>query len=116
MEGKLGALDDVAIARIAPEHIDSFHRGLNFVSHERQYLDIFDAGPRAQFRDYIEKQISNGDPFFVALAQGEVVGWCDIKRHSLPANVHSGTLNIALVSRFRDRGLGFRLISATLEQ
>jgi RimJ/RimL family protein N-acetyltransferase len=116
MEHRLGALDDVAVAPIALEHIDSFHQGLDLVARERQYLDISDAGPLAHFRDYIEKQISNGDPFFVALARGEVVGWCDIERHRFAANVHSGTLNIALVSRFRDRGLGFRLISATLEQ
>jgi RimJ/RimL family protein N-acetyltransferase len=116
MEHGLGALDDVAVAPIAPEHIDSFHQGLDLVARERQYLDISDAGPLAHFRDYIEKQISNGDPFFVALAQGEVVGWCDIERHRFAANVHSGTLNVALVPRFRDRGLGFRLISATLEQ
>src|SRR5271170_4776076 len=82
MEHKLGALDDVAIAPIAPEHIDSFHRGLDLVARERQYLDISDAGSLARFCDYIEKQISNGDPFFVALAQGEVVGWCDIERHA----------------------------------
>jgi RimJ/RimL family protein N-acetyltransferase len=94
----------------------AFIKGWTFVARERQYLDISDAGPLAHFRDYIEKQISNGDPFFVALARGEVVGWCDIERHRFAANVHSGTLNIALVSRFRDRGLGFRLISATLEQ
>src|ERR1700722_14073908 len=116
MEHQLGALDDVAIEPIAPEHINSFHRGLDLVARERQHLDISDAGPLAHFRDYIKKQISNGDPLFVALAQGEVVGWCDIERHRFAANVHSGTLNIALVPRFRDRGLGFRLISATLEQ
>jgi ribosomal protein S18 acetylase RimI-like enzyme len=116
MEHKLGALDDVTIGPITPEHINSFHRGLDLVARESQYLDISDAGPLAQFRDYIKKQISNGDPLFVALAQDEVVGWCDIERHRFAANVHSGTLNIALVPRFRDRGLSFRLISATLEQ
>jgi RimJ/RimL family protein N-acetyltransferase len=116
MEDKLAPLDDVAIAPIAPEHIDSFHRGLDLVARERKYLDISDAGPFSDFRDYIVRQISNGDPFFVALARGEVVGWCDVERHTSAANVHSGTLNIALIPRFRDRGLGFRLISATLEQ
>jgi RimJ/RimL family protein N-acetyltransferase len=38
MEHKLGALDDVAIEPIAPEHINSFHRGLDLVARERQYL------------------------------------------------------------------------------
>ena len=58
MEHKLGALDDVAIEPIAPEHINSFHRGLDLVARERQHLDISDAGPLAHFRDYIKKQIS----------------------------------------------------------
>lgn len=44
MEHKLGALDDVAIEPIAPEHINSFHRGLDLVAYGRQYLDISDAG------------------------------------------------------------------------
>ncbi len=112
----MGAVADVVIAPIAPEHINSLHRGVDLVAREREYLDISDAGSLARFRDYIERQISNDDPFFVALVQGEVVGWCDIERHSFAANVHSGTLNIALVPAFRDRGLGFRLISTTLER
>jgi ribosomal protein S18 acetylase RimI-like enzyme len=116
MEYRLGALEDVAVAPIAPEHVDSLYQGVDLVARERLYLDISDAGPLAHFRGYIEKQISNGDPFFVALAQDKVVGWCDIERDSFAANVHCGTLNIALIPGFRDRGLGFRLISATLEQ
>jgi RimJ/RimL family protein N-acetyltransferase len=107
---------DIAITPIAPEHIEGLRHSIDVVARERRYLDIFEAAPLDKFREYTQKQISNGDPFFVAMALGEVVGWCEVERDKGPANAHCGTLNIAILPAFRGRGLGFKLISTVLQQ
>jgi RimJ/RimL family protein N-acetyltransferase len=58
----------------------------------------------------------NGDLRFVALAEGEVAGWCDIQRHSFPAHAHRGTLGMGITRPYRGLGLGVRLLTATLDQ
>ena len=51
----------------------------------------------------------------LALAGAEVVGWCDVIRKPFPGFEHSGTLGMGLLPAYRGRGLGARLIAATLE-
>jgi RimJ/RimL family protein N-acetyltransferase len=107
---------DASIVPIAAEHIESFHRALDTVARERKYLVLLEAPPLPQLREFILDIIRNGDPQFVALAEGEVVGWCDIRRHFFPALAHRGTLGMGIIPAYRGRGLGSRLIRTTIEQ
>ena len=107
---------DVAIVPIAPEHIESFHRALDLVARERKYLTLLEAPPLPQTREFVLDLIKNGDLQFVALADGEVVGWCDIRRHFFAAHAHRGTLGMGVVPACRGRGLGLRLIQAVLDE
>jgi RimJ/RimL family protein N-acetyltransferase len=52
----------------------------------------------------------------VALAGGSVVGWCDIRREFFPSRAHRGTLGMGLLPAWRGRGIGRRLLEATLAQ
>jgi RimJ/RimL family protein N-acetyltransferase len=106
---------DMPIVPIAAEHIESFHRALDIVARERKYLVLLEAPPLAQMREFVSNIIRNGDPQFVALAKGEVVGWCDIRRHFFPALAHRGTLGMGIIPAYRGRGLGLRLIQTTIE-
>jgi len=101
---------------IAADHIGSFHRALDVVARERQYLTLLEAPPLEQTRDFVLESLKKGDPRFVAVAAGEVVGWCDIGRHPFAAHAHRGSLGMGLVPEFRGRGLGFRLITAALHE
>lgn len=105
---------DVSVVPIAPEHIESFHRALDTVARERKYLTLLEAPPLPQTRDFVMENIKSGNPGFVALAQGEVVGWCDVRRHFFPAHAHRGTLGMGIIPAYRGRGLGALLLSATL--
>jgi len=100
---------------IAPEHIESFHRALDTVARERKYLTLFEAPQLPQTREFVMENITSGNPQFVALEEGEVVGWCDIRRHFFPAHAHRGTLGMGIIPAYRGRGLGARLLNATLE-
>jgi RimJ/RimL family protein N-acetyltransferase len=105
---------DIAIVPTRPEHIESFHRALDIVARERKYLALLEALPLAQTREFVMGMIEKGGLQFVALANREVVGWCDIQRHGFPSRAHRGTLGMGIVPAYRGRGVGLRLIQATL--
>jgi RimJ/RimL family protein N-acetyltransferase len=104
------------VAPIAPEHIESFRRAVDIVARERKYLTLLEAFPLPQTRAFVLGLMEKGDPMFVALAHGEVVGWCDIQRHPFPAHSHRGTLGMGVVPDYRGRRIGARLMDQTLKQ
>ena len=105
---------DIAIVPTTPEHIASFHRALDIVARERKYLTLMEALPLPQTREFVMGMLDKGGLQFIALADREVVGWCDIQRHGFPSRAHRGTLGMGIVPAYRGRGIGLRLIRATL--
>ena len=103
------------VAPIKPEHIEGFHRAVDSVARERKFLTLLEALPLPQTREFVLDNIKSGNPQFIALTGGEVVGWCDVRRHVFPAHAHRGTLGMGIVPAHRGRGLGVRLLNATLE-
>jgi ribosomal protein S18 acetylase RimI-like enzyme len=108
-------MNAVEIVPIAPEHVESFHRALDFVARERRYLSFLEAPPLESARAFVLDMINHGHPQWVALSTGEVVGWCDVTPKTRPIYAHSGVLGIALLPPFRGQGIGKRLIPRTLD-
>lgn len=106
----------ITILPVRPENILSFHKALDMVSRERKYLTFLEAPPLDRFREFVTTMIADGNPQFVALVEQEVVGWCDIRRHSHPAHAHRGSLGMGIIPSYRGQGLGFRLIDAAMKQ
>jgi hypothetical protein len=71
-------INAVEIVPIAEGHIEAFHRTLDIVARERRYLAFLEAPPLQATRTFILGVISQDYPQFVAMADGEVAGWCDI--------------------------------------
>lgn len=107
---------DVTIAPTAPEHVQGLHRVLDITARERKYFGVFEAAPLPKVREHVANMLERGNPYFIALAADEVVGYCEIERVNFPANAHAGILEIGILPTFRDRGLGFRLISSVLAE
>ena len=105
---------ETRIEPIAAEHIEGFHKALDTVAREREYLTMLEAFPLEQTRAFVLGMIENGNPQFVALADNKVVGWCGISRHTFPSHAHAGSLGMGLIPAYRGQGLGRRLIEATL--
>ncbi|MBY5791280.1 GNAT family N-acetyltransferase [Rhizobium leguminosarum bv. viciae] len=105
----------IRIEPIAAVHIDSFHRTLDVVAREKKYLSMLEASPLPQTREFVMGMIAKGNPQFVATAEGEVVGWCDISRHFFPSHAHRGRLGMGVLPAYRGRGLGRRLVQTTLK-
>ncbi|MGY4475961.1 N-acetyltransferase family protein [Bradyrhizobium sp. USDA 3364] len=107
-------MSTVDIVPIREEHAEGFHRTLDVVARERRYLSFLEAPPIEMTRAFVRDNIDNGFPQLVALANGEVVGWCDVRRKARPIHAHVGVLGMGLLPAFRGQGLGLRLIQQAL--
>ena len=54
------AMNAVEIVPIADEHIESFHRALDFVARERRYLSFLEAPPLEAARAFVLDMIKHG--------------------------------------------------------
>jgi len=105
---------NIEIAPMTPERIESFRKVVDAVARERRYLTLLEAPPLPDTRAFVLDLLIKGDPAFVALADGEVIGWCDIRRHIFPSHAHRGTLGMGILPAYRSRGAGRQLIGAAL--
>ena len=51
---------------------------------------------------------------YVAVENGMVIGWCDVFSHWAYAIAHVGSLGMGVRAEYRGRGIGERLLRATL--
>jgi len=107
-------MTSVEIVPIAQDHIESFHRTLDFVARERRYLSFLEAPPLPSVRAFVLDNIKQGYPQLVAVSAGRVVGWCDVVPKPRPIYAHGGVLGMGLLPVFRGQRLGDRLIRQTL--
>ncbi len=77
---------------------------------------MLEAQSEADTLRFVKNNLENGNPMMVALAGREVIGWCDVRREFFPSRAHRGTLGTGLLPQWRGRGVGRRLIEATLTQ
>jgi ribosomal protein S18 acetylase RimI-like enzyme len=104
------------IRTISEHDIEGFRAALDSVARERRFLSFLEAAPIDQMRAFVLKNIADGLPQFVVLADGQVVGWCDIlpnPRKTVQA--HCGTLGMGLMPNYRGRGIGRALILRTMD-
>ncbi len=102
------------VERIKREHIEGFHQALDLVARERKYLAFLEAPPLETSTKFVLGNIRDGNPQFVALEAGKVIGWCDIVRKNMIVRKHCGLLGMGLLTKFRGQGIGTRLIAETM--
>ena len=106
----------IEIVPITAEYTEGFHACLDSVARERRYLGFVEAPSLESVRAFVEANIAADVPQFVALAGGEVVGWCDISPKTREGFRHCGHLGIGVHDDFRGQGVGTRLLAATVEK
>jgi ribosomal protein S18 acetylase RimI-like enzyme len=104
-----------SILPISEEHIDGFRSAVDSVAREHLFLALLEAPPMEAVREFVLTNIRFGNPQFVALANNDVVGWCDIIPGTRPVFRHSGVLGMGVIREFRHQGIGTALIKATLD-
>ncbi len=102
------------IVAISESHVEGFHAALDRVAREKRYLALLEAPPMEDTRKFVLENIRSGNPQFVAVVDGLVVGWCDVVRSPREIARHCGTLGVALIPEYRRAGLGRRLMQAAI--
>ncbi|HXK22648.1 MAG TPA: GNAT family protein [Myxococcota bacterium] len=105
----------VLLREAGARDLGGFLRCLDVVARERRYLAMVEGPTRAEAEAFLADARARGMVQQVAVAGAEVVGWCDVIRKPFPGFEHSGTLGMGLLPAYRGRGLGARLLAATLE-
>ena len=103
------------VRAIRKEDAPGFRTVLDAVSKERKFLARFEAHPEDRVRAFVDSNVNLGHPQFVAEEDGQIVGWCD----ALPGTVSAGTahighLGMGVLKSQRGKGIGRRLIEATI--
>ncbi len=106
---------EIIIEPIEEKHVEGFREALDIVARERKYLVFLEAPPVEAMLSFVRDNIAAGHPHMVAVADGKVVGWCDIRRGARAAQAHCGVLGMGIIPGYRDRGLGRRLMLTALE-
>jgi ribosomal protein S18 acetylase RimI-like enzyme len=104
------------ILPIEEKYIAGFHSCFDGIAKEKKYLASTEAHPLESTRNFILANIKAGTPHFVAVENGNVIGWCDIIRESIPTFSHTGTLAMGLKASYRGQGIGRSLLLAALQQ
>jgi ribosomal protein S18 acetylase RimI-like enzyme len=111
-------LDEFAPCRVVPlgrEHLSGFHAALDSIAREGRYLAMLQAPPFSRTRRFVLDSLHDGAVHFVALAgRDTVIGWCDLRPKAAVTLRHSAVLGMGVVEEFRGRGVGSRLLAATL--
>lgn len=106
----------MTIVPVAEEHIRGYHEAVDRVARERRYLAFLEALPIEKSAAFVRENIAQGNPHVVALAGGEVVGWCDICPIPRPVYAHGGVLGMGIVEEHRGKGIGEALMRAALAE
>jgi len=105
----------VAIRPIALADIEAFAALTDLVMRERRYMAFLEGFPIDEAAAFVARNLRLRNPQLVADDAGRVIGWCDIRRETIPVYAHCGHLGMGLHPDYRGKGLGERLIRASLD-
>ena len=103
-----------SVVPIAEEHVAGLRACLDAVARERRYLAQVEAQPLERMAAFVQDSVKKNAAHYVALDEGAVVGWCDIFADLASAVAHCGGLGMGVLESHRGRGIGNRLLAATL--
>jgi len=86
------------------------------VARERRYLGNVRGFTVEETRSFLASFAETGGVQFLALADGVVVGWCDVTPLPFEGMRHVGRLGMGLLPAYRGQGLGKRLLREVLRR
>jgi RimJ/RimL family protein N-acetyltransferase len=116
MADQRGAGPPVRVIPAGPEHTASIQATLEAVTAEHRWLFSVEAPDVADVTAHLVDHLRTDSPFFVAVEDGPVVGFCEIQRSLRPGALYVGSLGMAVHDAYRRRGIGARLLSACVAE
>jgi ribosomal protein S18 acetylase RimI-like enzyme len=105
----------VTISACEEKHFAGVHAALSTVAAEKKYLATTEAPAFHTFVGYYRGVLDSHFPFYVALNDDQVAGWCDISSVFGGSRKHVGVLGLALLPEYRHQGLGAKLLDAAIQ-
>jgi ribosomal protein S18 acetylase RimI-like enzyme len=102
------------IVSLQPSHFDALWQVFDCVAREKHYLASQHAPEPAVMRGYLQAYVDHAQPYYVALVDGQVSGWCSIQPVHGQARAHVGMLGMGLLPIVRGQGIGRRLMQAAV--
>jgi ribosomal protein S18 acetylase RimI-like enzyme len=109
------AAANIEIVPIGRAHLTGFHAAVDKIAKERRYLAMLEAPSFTRTRRVVLDSLKAGAVHVVAVVDGEVIGWCDLRPKTAPTLRHSAVLGMGIVAAYRRRGIGSRMLATTLE-
>ncbi|HRD69199.1 MAG TPA: GNAT family N-acetyltransferase [Legionella sp.] len=107
---------NVEIIPITEEHIEGFWSAVDSVARERKYLAFLEGPPINCTREFVLGNIEENWPHFIAVSDGQIIGWCDISALDRPVFAHTGSLGIGILASYRGLGIGKRLMEMSIQK
>lgn len=105
---------DIRIQYASAPYFSRLREALQVVAAERVYLEMVEAPPLDTVSRFQADLIEKNGPSYYAIEGERVVGWCDIFPHKNPRQSHRGGLGMGLLPAYRGKGLGAKLLDATV--
>ena len=105
----------IAVRPVAFGDIAGLRDCVGAVTLERRFLAFTRPFSLQETALYVARIIDNGYVQYVADDAGRIVGWCDVTPKAGHVHAHVGELGMGVAEGWRGRGLGSRLIDASLK-
>ncbi|MEO8741261.1 MAG: GNAT family protein [Casimicrobiaceae bacterium] len=107
--------EQVTVRPIALADIAAWRDCVGEVMSERRWLAFVEPFPLPQSAAFVAANIASGNPHVVADDGSSIVGWCDIRRDTVPSYAHDAMMGMGLRAANRRHGLGERLLCSALD-
>jgi ribosomal protein S18 acetylase RimI-like enzyme len=104
----------IDIERITESRVEGFRACLDAVAREKQFLARTESPPLERIAEFVRESVKNDAAQYVAIDGTAVVGWCDVFPDQADALRHRGSLGMGVLEGYRGRGIGKKLVVATL--
>lgn len=104
------------IIPMTQDYIEQYAAALDAVCRERIYLGYLEAPSFSSVERHVMNVLESGWAYYIAVADGCVLGWCDIGKMNRPIFDHAGVLGMGVIAGYRGQGIGEALIRAALNE
>jgi len=111
----MNELKQFDVRPIMIEDVEGFHACIDTVAKAGRYLAAREALPIESAFEFVQNNINNNLPQFVALDGERVAGWCDISPRSRSMS-HCGQLGMGVHPDYWGFKLGWKLLETTIKK